>query len=265
VTGVQTCALPISKLQAKYAQTNRQVKDEIKSFGFRKEMIKTNLRRLTKIVNGLEWKRSNSEWANYATDNSYTNADSERKANFIHEIVKTKSWKLVWDLGSNTGRFSRIAGEKAQYVLAMDSDHLAVERLYRELKGEHNKNILPMVMNLADASPDIGWRGLERKSLINRGKPDLTLCLALIHHMVISANIPLVEFVDWLASLGGSLIIEFVAKEDPMVKFLLRNKEDQYNDYELDNFEKTLATRYNIIKREALNSGTRYLYYTETK
>lgn len=252
-----------SKLQAKYAQANRQVKDEIRTSGFRKEMITANIRRLKKIISNIQWKRIKSEWANYATDNSYTDSDSERKAAFVREVVQTKPFNLVWDLGSNTGRFSRIAAEKAKYVIAMDSDHLAVERLYQELKKEGNQNILPMVMNLADSSPNLGWRGLERKSLIKRGRPDLTLCLALIHHMVISANIPVSEFVDWLASLGSDLIIEFVTKEDPMVIFLLRNKEDQYTDYELDYFERSLMTKFKIRKREALASGTRYLYHAE--
>jgi SAM-dependent methyltransferase len=254
-----------AKLQVKYAATNRQIKDELRSSGFKKEMIKTNLRRLTKIIHGLQWKRMKSEWSDYAVDNSYTDADSERKASFVREVAASKRWNLVWDLGSNTGRFSRIAAEHAQYVVAMDSDHLAVERLFQELKSERKQTILPMVMNLADASPNLGWRGLERKSLIERGKPDLILALALIHHVVISANIPLAEFIDWLASIGSNLVVEFVTKADPMVKILLKNKDDQYHDYELDNFERTLASRFTIVKQSALSSGTRYLYYAEPR
>jgi len=121
------------------------------------------------------------------------------------------------------------------------------------------------VMDLADSSPNLGWRGLERKSLPERGKPDLTLCLALIHHIVISANIPLHEFIDWLASLGGDLIIEFVTKQDPMAKVLLRNKEDQYHDYELTNFEKILASKFTLVEQSALSSGTRHLFFAESR
>ncbi|MBI5020651.1 MAG: class I SAM-dependent methyltransferase [Ignavibacteriales bacterium] len=254
-----------SKLQKKYATTTKKVKDDIKSVGFRKEMILSNIRRLTKIVNGLNWKQSKSEWSDYADDNSYSNQDAKFKDDFVRDAVRCKDRNLVWDLGCNTGRFSRIAAEHSKYVVAMDSDHLAIERLYQELKRENCRTILPLVMNLSDASPNLGWRGLERKSLAERGKPDLILALALIHHVVISANIPLAEFIDWLASLGGDLIIEFVTKEDPMVKFLLQNKEDQYNDYELENFEQQLALRFNIVKRLPLNSRTRYLVYGETR
>jgi hypothetical protein len=118
-------------------------------------------------------------------------------------------------------------------------------------------------VNIADASPDLGWRGLERKSLANRGKPELTLCLALIHHIVIGSNIPLQEFVRWLASLNTSLVIEFVTKEDAMVKTLLRNKVDHYTDYDMKNFEKHLNGYFKLIRREILESQTRILYYAE--
>src|SRR5690606_15260398 len=112
---------------------------------------------------------------------------------------------------------------------------------YRHIKtATAYRNILPLVMNLSQPSPGLGWLGKERKPLQERGKPDLILFLALIHHMVISANVPLQEVIAWLASLQGELIIEFVDKNDPMVKKLLNNKVDQYEEYELSNFERIL-------------------------
>jgi hypothetical protein len=89
--------------------------------------------------------------------------------------------------------------------------------------------------------------------------------LALIHHVVIGANIPLKEFVDWLASLGTDVVIEFVTKDDPMVKRLLYNKEDQYTDYEIGYFEKCLGASFNVERRQPLQSGTRILYYGTAK
>jgi hypothetical protein len=124
---------------------------------------------------------------------------------------------------------------------------------------------LPLIGNIADPSPNMGWRGLERKTLQERGKPDLTLCLALIHHIVITANIPLKEFIDWLASLGTSLVIEFVTKEDPMVKKLLKNKEDNYTDYEVGYFENCLAESFHLLKTERMKSGNRILYFAESR
>ena len=143
----------------------------------------------------------------------------------------------------------------------MDADHLAIERLYQALKVEGNTNIHPLVNDIADPSPGVGWRLLERKSLIERGKPDLTLCLALIHHLVIGASIPLKEVIDWLGDLGTDLVIEFVTKEDPMVKKLLLNKVDDYSDYELPKFEHWLSNAFTIERRETLTSNSRILYH----
>ena len=196
-----------------------------------------------------------------ADENSYDRENREIKERFVAEAVDRRKWPLVWDLGCNTGAYSRIAARNADYVVAFDADQLAVERLYRSLRAGGPTNILPLFNNLADASPPLGWRHRERRALTERGSPDLTLCLALIHHMVITANIPLPEFVQWLGSLGSALVIEFVTKDDPMVKKLLRNKTDIYDDYEVEVFESCLSESFRVERRETLHRGTRRLYF----
>lgn len=263
--GVFTHVYLQNKFQRQYSQRQTSTRTQLQEAGFSKKLIQVNVNRLAGIIRRLAWKQAKSEWLNYAVDNSYSAADQQTKVAFVRDLVSSRTWKLVWDLGCNTGTFSRIAAENADYVLAMDGDHLAVEYFYRQLKAEENTRILPMLMNLADASPSLGWRGLERKSLTERGKPELTLCLALIHHIVISANIPMREFLDWIAGLGTSLVIEFVTKEDPMVKRLLLNKDDNYADCEIDYFEKCLSQLFDVARREKLASGTRYLYYARAR
>ncbi len=259
--GILTHVYLHAKMQAKYASTDQNIKGGLRTAGFNKEMIKSNVKGLTKRVRKLTWQCTKSEWLGYVDSHSYTKADFNLKKAFVSDVVKSRQWNLVWDIGCNVGTFSRIASENAHYVVAMDADHLTIERFYEDLKAEGNTSILPLVINVADPSPNLGWKGLERKSLTERGKPELTLCLALIHHVVINANIPLKEFVDWLASLGTYLVIEFVTKEDQMVKTLLRNKEDNYTDYELEYFEKCLSETFDINKRKMLKSGTRILYF----
>jgi hypothetical protein len=150
--------------------------------------------------------------------------------------------------------------------VAVDADQGPVELLYRDLRDEKNDKILTLTMNLADPSPGLGWRGLERKSLPERGKPDLVLALALVHHVAISANVPVKEFIDWLASLGTALVIEFPTREDPMVKKLLAPKRDGLHpDYELGFFERTLNEAFEVERSERLESGTRVLYYARPK
>ena len=113
--------------------------------------------------------------------------------------------------------FADRRGESAHYVVAMDADPPTVESLYRRLREEGEQRILPLVVDVCDPSHGLGWRGRERLPLEDRGRPELTLCLALVHHLAITRNVPLAEIVDWLAGLGGELVLEFPTREDPMV------------------------------------------------
>jgi hypothetical protein len=121
-------------------------------------------------------------------------------------------------------------------------------------------------MNLADPSPGLGWRGLERKPLPDRGSPDLALCLALIHHVSITGNIPVAEFLDWLQSMKTSLVIEFPTPDDPMVsRLLMRKRVGDHPDYNRDWFEQCLAQRFDVVRSEVLSSGERVLYHARPR
>ena len=239
------------------------VRKELREVGFGKELIVANVKSLRSLVRGLKVKARGSAWVNYATDNSYAERDAAQKREFVGQVASAKQRRCVWDLGSNTGVFSRIASLNSDYVLAVDGDHAAIDRLYKELAGEGNRKILPLVLNLANLSPSQGWRGLERLDFGKRSRPELILALALIHHMVISSNIPLKDFIGWLAEFKSDIIIEFVTKDDPMVKILLANKDDRYSDYDQDNFEQCLKNHFRIVKQLKLDSGTRTLYSCE--
>jgi SAM-dependent methyltransferase len=263
--GVFTNVILHAKLEERYSDKPQQVKDEVKRV-FKKELFVANVRKMRKLVQRLEWDPPKGVWTAYGERNSYTDDDAKRKDDFVREVATSRDWNLVWDIGCNNGRYSRIAAEGARTVLAIDADQGPVELLYRDLREERNEQILTLTMNLADPSPGLGWRGLERKSLPERGKPDLVLALALVHHVAISANVPVKEFIDWLASLGTALVIEFPTREDPMVKKLLAPKRDGLHpDYELDFFERTLKEAFEVERSERLESGTRVLYYARPK
>lgn len=261
-SGVFTHVLLQSKLQQKYAGTDRSISSELSRAGFSADLIKTNATQLRSLVGKLEWNQKTSTWSEYERIHNYTEPDRRKKEAFVRRFAGYRRWSLVWDLGCNTGVFSRIASESSNYVVAMDADDLAVERLYQEMKKEGNRSILPLVVNLAD-SPGLGWRGRERKPIAERGSPDLVICLALLHHMVIGSNIPLEELLGWLSGLGCALIIEFVDRKDPMVEKLLRNKDDDYPGYSKENFERELSRGFASIQKEVLTSGTRTLYFAE--
>ncbi|HEX8074307.1 MAG TPA: hypothetical protein VF545_04940, partial [Thermoleophilaceae bacterium] len=248
------------------AEEGRDVKAEIRRAGFKTELIKANVKRLDKLVRALEWRVRGSTWADYGATTSYTDEGANAKARFVEEVVGARPWRTVWDLGCNDGRFSRIAATAAEHVVAVDFDAVVIEGLYRALRHEGSRSILPLTMSLSDPSPALGWRGEERPRFDQRGRPDLVLCLALIHHVTITDNIPVRSFVHWLADLGGALVIEWVEREDRQAESLLARKAPGSNpDYHREHFERCLAERFEIERRTGIPPGTRTLYYARPR
>jgi SAM-dependent methyltransferase len=224
-------------------------------------MILGTIQGLSRLVKKLKLPNFQTSWGSYEVDHSYSETSLSAKEKFVDKYAGSKRRALVWDLGCNTGNFSRICSRHSDYVISLDGDFNAIERLYRREKKKSDSNILPLVMNLSNISPNQGWRGRERMSLEERGRPDLVVCLALIHHMVISANIPLAEYIEWLHSLGAEVIIEFVGISDSMSQILIRNRVNQYEDLTHENFEKVISQFFVVNDSELLKGGDRKIYY----
>jgi SAM-dependent methyltransferase len=249
-----------ARLERRYESREAgEIKEEHRA-QYKPGRTKALIQGMRSVVSKLSWKAGDTAWTNYRQECTYSDADAEHKADFVRAAAAAAKPGLTWDMGCNDGAYSRIAAEHSDYVVAFDYDQATVEALYRSLRDGDDR-ILPLVGNLADPSPGLGWRGLERRTLEDRGRPDLVLALALIHHVSITANVPIAEFLDWLRELGATLVIEFPKREDPMVRKLLSGKREGSNaDYELETFERLLGERFEVERSEPLPSGVRILY-----
>jgi hypothetical protein len=254
-----------SLLAARAGDDDASVRREIRRSGLSTEMIVRNVRRLRRVVEGLRWRRTASTWSGYTGLGHYGGADRAAKRALVERAAARRPRRLVWDLGANTGEHACLVAPHAELVVAMDRDHLAVDLLYRRLAAEGPANVLPLVVDLLDPSPGIGWRLRERLPLADRGRPDLVLALALVHHLVLTGNVPVADLVDWLADLGAVVVVELVTNDDPMAQRLLRNKHDDDLYYTVESFERCLAPRFTTVERLALCSGTRILYALEAR
>lgn len=224
-------------------------------------MVLGTIQGLQRIIRSLSPVDQRTTWGSYDSDHSYGEASFEIKKAFVKKAVSSRPRQLVWDLGSNTGTFSKICAEHSDYVVSVDGDTKAIDRFYVTQRTSEKNNILPLIMNLGNISPGQGWMGKERKAFDQRGKPDIVLCLALMHHIVISANIPLQEFLTWLRGLGSEIVIEFVSVEDDMSKMLLRNRVNQYQELTEAGFEQAIAPLFDIVASEPLKGNHRKLYH----
>jgi predicted RNA methylase len=260
--GLTTNVFLQARLERRDVRSGAGIKREVKRTGAERQLIRANVRRMRKLVERLRWNPPQGTWTSYAQDNSYEAEDARRKDAFVRAVATSRPWQLAWDLGANTGRHSRIAAEGSRRVVAIDADEGPVELLYRELREADDETILPLAMNVADPSPSLGWRGVERKTLMERGRPDLVLALAFVHHVAIGANVPVKELVDWFAEIGAAIVLEFPTREDPMVQLLLsRKREGLHPDYERGFFERCLNEAFDVRRSEELGSGTRIIYF----
>jgi hypothetical protein len=225
-----------------------------------KAALLRNIAALRRTVGGLRG-RSPSAWADYDCTNTYDAAMRTRKETFVGSACeRLGGGALAWDWGANTGRFSRILARHFACVVAMDADAGAVDRLYLELRGTAGaRAILPMVADLMNPPPAQGWRGVERQSLAARGRPDLAVYLALIHHVCLGQGVPLADFVDMVRETSASAIVEFVAIDDPMAQAVLATKRETHPGYDLASFRALVVARGTVLAEEAL-SPTRTLF-----
>lgn len=215
---------------------------------------------LASAVRRLHWKPTGTEWGRYYDSTNYDATAAAEKQEVVRRLVAKVAPETVWDLGANTGLFSRIAGEGGAHVVSWDVDAGAVEQNYLALRGEGRRPLLPLLLDLTNPSAAAGWANEERMSLAERGPVDLLLALALIHHLALANNVPLERLADFFAGLAPHLLVEFVAKEDSQVQRLLAAREDVFPDYHRAGFEAAFFRRYEPVGVHPIHGTARTLY-----
>lgn len=180
-----------------------------------------------------------TEWGDYYDDTNYSDEAADQKYAIVSQIaLEHAGGQLALDLGANTGRYTKAIAPHFSCVLAADMDPLAVDRHYHSLKAAKDEaGILPLIIDLSNPSPGIGFNNSERPAFAKRCNADFIIALAVIHHLRISAGIPLALLSDFFAGLlgeDGILVLEFVPKTDSQVKRLLALRPDIFDDYTLE-------------------------------
>lgn len=220
---------------------------------------------LEKAVMKLKWKPGGTEWDNYYDATNYLPTAIEHKKEILSGYIDRASPCDVWDLGANTGLFSRIAANKGILTMAFDIDPSAVEKNYLTAREKGETFILPLLQDLTNPSSGIGWDNLERTSLTGRGPVDLILCLALVHHLAIANNVPFGKMALFLSRLCRFLVLEFIPKDDSQVQRLLATREDVFPTYTKESFEKEFSHYFNILDSVFIKDSKRSLYLFKKK
>lgn len=214
--------------------------------GFSKKAMLGLIEHLASAVRGLRWRFPPTEWGDYYRSSGYGDEAFESKRAAVTQFLRELRSATVWDLGANTGVFSRIAAGLGIQTVAFDLDPAAVEKNYLECRRVGETRILPLWLDLANPSPAIGWENSERQSLAARGPSETILALALVHHLAISNNLPLARIASFLRKSCRFLILEFVPKSDPQARRLLSSREDIFPDYDEAGLRREFSAYFSI-------------------
>jgi ribosomal protein L11 methylase PrmA len=236
--------------------------------GSRRDEEKFNKRKLLNLVGHLETTILNlksrnlaSVWKSYYDETIISRNYLQEKEKIFRELIGNLDVNSVLDLGANDGYFSKIIAEKVTQVIAVDNDSRSICSLY----DSKNKNILPLVMDVANPSPSTGFANAERLNFFERIKCDAVIALALIHHLVIGRNISLQVLSEWFSAISKQLIIEFVPREDEKVKQMLASRKDVFSNYTESSFESAFRRYFTIKHKETVPGTSRTIYLMEKR
>ena len=213
----------------------------------------------------LKWRPGGTEWGEYYDDTNYSDSALMAKRDHVGGMLDKTDSRVVWDVGANNGFFSQVASDREMFTVAADIDPTAVEQNWRACRQGGRSHMLPLVMDLTNPSPGLGWGHEERDSLLDRGPADTVIALALIHHLAISNNVPLDRLAQFFARAGRHLIIEFVPKNDSQVQRLLATREDVFPSYHKAGFEQAFAGCFEILEQVDIAGSERTLYLMRRK
>jgi len=256
-----------AKMESKHGDA-RQAASKASKVSMSKKQLVNLIDSLIGFVAGIKPPSIKTTWGDYYEDTNYSSVAMEHKKEIVERFAKQSAGDVATDFGANTGEFSQILKDSFKTVIAPDIDPLAVERHYGHLKNQGESGIMPIVLDVTNPSPAIGWASTERDSFTDRSENDFITALAVTHHLRITYGIPLAMQADYFSSLlkpGGSLAIEFVPKDDSQVQRMLGVREDVFVDYELESFAEIFSEKFSPVDSVQVQDSLRTLFLFRKK
>jgi hypothetical protein len=230
---------------------------------FSQQKLLNILQHLESIVKGLRSPSdADSTWNDYYQKTILSQEYLNEKEQLVRQYLDGLAFRTALDMGANDGHFSQILSERTSAsILAIDADQVCINRLYRIVREKQILNILPLCIEVLNPTAAIGFRNKERASFLDRARAELVVALAVLHHLVLSGNVPLADMADYLAELTTRwLIIEFVPLEDPKAQELIRNKTVYHRPYDTESFERAFWPYFSVEKKSLVPGTARVLY-----
>jgi len=250
-----------SKFSNKTQEGNNPQK---KHKGFSLEKIQSLLSIIESTI--ISWQNSatsNNYWEKYYENDIESDEYLIEKEQLVREWLKITNPKSVIDLGANTGKFSFIAKEYSEKIIALESDYICVDRIQKRIQNEKLKNFNVLIGDFTVPTPNLGLLNKEFNSIYNRGKSDIVFALAIVHHLYFTFNLSFQHILENISLLGiNHAIVEFIEIEDEKVSLIRNsriNNEHLTIEYTKENFENQISVLFEIVAEKRIMK-TRYLY-----
>jgi ribosomal protein L11 methylase PrmA len=218
------------------------------------------LRDLRAWIAKLQPKGRRSLWSDYMTTCSYTDDEQAAKKEEVAAFAAAVAPGMLWDMGCNTGEYSLLALKSgARRAIGWDGDAAAVDAAFVAAQAA-GAELTPLVGDLANPSPSQGWSQAERAGLLERSSADAVMALAVVHHLLFGANVPLPQAVGWLVGIGPRGLIEFVPPGDVQVRAMIARR-STHHPYDRDTFVAALQRVARIERSTVLGPSARELFW----
>nr|WP_321224841.1 class I SAM-dependent methyltransferase [uncultured Psychroserpens sp.] len=244
---------------------NEDYKGNSKASSLSKKAQLNIIKGLYDFIKKMSIERS-SEWGNYYDKTNYANDAFDQKASIIDGWINNLDAKTVIDVGGNDGTFVRKIKQELKEALVCDIDYNAVDANHKYVKQHKESYMLPFVFDVLNPSANIGFNNKERDSFLKRieaYEPDVTMALAVIHHMTLSGNIPFEMSAEFFSKFSKHLIIEFPKRNDSWVQRLLNTKGEfkaHFDFYNINNFESSYSNYFQLIEKVSIDNSERVMY-----
>jgi SAM-dependent methyltransferase len=203
--------------------------------------------RLRRHLENLHLPMCHTEWSDYYQYTGHPHHDDIEnynvKAQTILSLLSQLKPRTVIDIGCNKGWYSILAARSGAKVVAIDTVEECVNALYQQARSQ-KLTILPLLMDFTVATPRHG-RKVEFPSATERLVCEVSIMLALIHHLVFSVQVNFERIAQLLSAFTTRYaIVEFIPPDD---KFVAKWMRPGFEWYTMDNFIKTMRKRFSLV------------------
>jgi len=253
-------------IHSKYSSHNLFENESIKkNKGFTLEKIKSLQKMIFNTASG--WHnpyRYRGHWTSYYENDIESYEYLKEKEAIIRKWLEKLKPISVLDLGANTGKFSFIATEYAEKVIALESDNGCVDLIENQKIKKGIKNLYPALMELTHMTSNIGLLHKEIKSIDTRAQSEMVLALAIVHHLYFSNQLSFEQIIELIKSCSLKyVIVEFIPISDNKTQNLLQNKKIDFANYNEESFLKVLQNRFCVKEIAQIQDSKRKLFLLE--